>query len=930
VPVPSASTLQPASGERFELSRGTRADTFAESAPVVEAPASVGALIDSSYLGSPAAASVPTPVSAPLIVAPSVAAQPVMLAAPKPAAASGRVESVWAPLLGNGPASPVQSPVSWVMLAAARRELDAPKAVKAPAAAVSTGQPVAPAATTVAVPGAAATNSAPVISSVTLSAPNTTTGAVTGTVKASDPNGDKMTYKATVASAAKGTVAITTAGVFTYTPTSTARHSAAKVGATTAVTTDTVTVTVTDAKGAAVTRAVSVPVSPKNAAPSGGKATVGSPNATTGVVTGTVTATDADKDPLAYSVPAATAKGTVAITAAGAFTYTPTAAARHTAARIGVTTADKADTFTVTVTDGYGGNLAVPVTVTISPKNTAPTATATIGKPDPVTGVAKGTVTATDADKDKLTYTATKPPNGTVTVNADGTFAYTPTATARASARISTTTKTDTFSITVADGHGGTKAVSVTATIAPSNSAPVAGTPTVSTNTTTGVVTGKVNATDPNKDPITYTAAATTTAKGTFAVTNTGDFTYTPTATARHAAARVGAPASDKAATVAVQVTDKYGAISTIPVTVAISPKNTAPVAGSTTTSTPNATTGVITGSVTATDADKDALTYSGSTNTSKGKVTVASNGTFTYTPTVTARHAAARTGASAGEKSDTFTITVADGYGASLPITVSVAISPSNKAPVASILTINAPDQTTGKVTGSVTVSDPDGDTVSYSLPTSTTKGSVAFGSDGTFSYTPTAAARNTAASSDATAADKTDTFTITFTDQYGGKTELPVAVPVSPKSLVAITAGLKGYVQSQPEGNSGITNIPVTVKLSAPSTQEVTVYYRVAESALNNAATPWSDYIPDSSSVVFSPGQTEATFNVRVYGDTEYERDEWVVVQLTGASGATLDAQGIVASGFTINNDDAPPASAALAAAPSPADQPIRLLRH
>jgi hypothetical protein len=60
----------------------------------------------------------------PLIVASPVAAQPVMLAAPpKPAAASGRVESVWAPLLGNGPASPVQSPVSWVMLAAARRDL---------------------------------------------------------------------------------------------------------------------------------------------------------------------------------------------------------------------------------------------------------------------------------------------------------------------------------------------------------------------------------------------------------------------------------------------------------------------------------------------------------------------------------------------------------------------------------------------------------------------------------------------------------------------------------------------------------------------------------------------------------------------------------------------------------------------------------------
>ena len=67
------------------------------------------------------------------------------------------------------------------------------------------------------------------------------------------------------------------------------------------------------------------------------------------------------------------------------------------------------------------------------------------------------------------------------------------------SARSSTATLADTFTVTVTDGHGGSsKAVTVTATIAPSDTAPVAGTPTASTNGSTGVVTGAVNATGAN------------------------------------------------------------------------------------------------------------------------------------------------------------------------------------------------------------------------------------------------------------------------------------------------------------------------------------------------------------------------------------------------------------------------------------------------
>jgi hypothetical protein len=51
----------------------------------------------------------------------------------------------------------------------------------------------------------------------------------------------------------------------------------------------------------------------------------------------------------------------------GAFTYTPTVAARNNAAAPGVTAADLQDNFTVTVSDGRGGTAAAAVTVAVSP-----------------------------------------------------------------------------------------------------------------------------------------------------------------------------------------------------------------------------------------------------------------------------------------------------------------------------------------------------------------------------------------------------------------------------------------------------------------------------------------------------------------------------------------------------------------------------------
>jgi VCBS repeat-containing protein len=647
---------------------------------------------------------------------------------------------------------------------------------------------------TVSAAAAATANQAPVISKVVLGTPNASTGAVIGTVTATDPNGDKLTYKATTTN--KGTVTITTAGVFTYTPTATARHDAAKSGGSTSVKTDKVTVTVTDSNGAATSKAVTVTISPVNAVPVP-TTTVGTSNSSTGVVTGSVTATDANSDPLTYKVTKTAAKGTVVVTATGGFTYTPSATARHSAAATTATVANKADTFTVTVDDGYGGSVAVPVSVTIAPANVAPTATATVGKPDfSNKGAVKVTLTGSDADKDPLTYTASTPTSGAVVRNSDGSFTYTPSTTARSSARSSTTGMTDTFTITVSDGYGGTATVTVSPSIAPRDSAPIQqGAPSILENSSTGIVTGNLYLKDPEGDPLTYTAI--TSPKGNVTIDpTTGTFTYTPTAAARHAAARNGATTSVKTDSFTLKATDIYGMSLAVPVTVNISPFNTTPT-GTATVGTPDQSTGIVTGTVVGTDGDRDTLKYSVTTNSGTGAVQLnAATGVFTYTPNSAARHNAAKLTTSDASKTGSFTVTITDGYGGTVSVPVTVSIAPSNVAPTAGASSPSA-YAVTGVVTGKISASDANNDTLSYSVSSPTTaKGTVSVAADGSFTYTPTDQARDSAAASTATSVDKTDSFVVTVSDGYGGSLDVPVSIVVLPKASFVPTTTVSSTI--------------------------------------------------------------------------------------------------------------------------------------
>lgn len=85
----------------------------------------------------PAEAAAPASAAAPLLGAPALQAQP--------AGSGSMVEAVLVPLSGTGPLVPAESAMSWVMAAAARRELSGPRAAASlTAAAVPTGQDLDP------------------------------------------------------------------------------------------------------------------------------------------------------------------------------------------------------------------------------------------------------------------------------------------------------------------------------------------------------------------------------------------------------------------------------------------------------------------------------------------------------------------------------------------------------------------------------------------------------------------------------------------------------------------------------------------------------------------------------------------------------------------------------------------------------------------
>ncbi|MGU3291749.1 Ig-like domain-containing protein [Williamsia sp. M5A3_1d] len=715
------------------------------------------------------------------------------------------------------------------------------------------------------------------------------TGQVTGSAQFTSPFFLPQWY--TITAPAGGTASIDKNGQFVYTPTAAARHAAATPGA---ASTDSFTVTANNwiSKSSVV---VTVPVVPTNSAPVAGTTTVGTPGAN-GVVAGSVAVTDADRDSISYvaSVPT---KGTVAMSGSGAFTYTPTAAARHDAAATTASTAARSDGFTITASDGHGGATPISVVVPILPANQAPIAgTTTVGTPG-TDGVVNGSVSTTDADKDTVTYSGTSAPSrGSVVVTSTGGFTYTPTSTAQHAASLPGGVTTDSFTVTANDGHGGVVPISVVVPISSANRAPVAGTTTLDPTAPNGFLGGTVTATDPDGDTVTFSGPATSVGGGTVQVSGSGQFIFQPTGQQQHAASATGGATTDS---FTITASDGHGGATPISVVVPILPANTPPVAGTTVIGTPGVN-GVVTGTVAATDADNDTVNYTAGTGSgapTQGAVVVTSAGGFTYTP-------AAGAGAN-GASSDTFTVIASDGHGGAIPISVVVPIAAANHPPVAGTTTVGTAG-VGGLVTGTVSATDLDNDTVTFTAPAgglSTRGGTVTVTSSGEFRYTPSPAAQHDAASYKA---GLNDTFTITASDGRGGSTSITVTVPIAPVNTAPAAGTPTATVVSSETGQvTGSINAVdadgdrLTYSTSRNSTTSaggsITVlsdgtYSYIPTAASRHAAAAPGGVSLDSFTVTVTDGHrgsSDVTFSLPIYSANQAPTGGAVTVDPVGING-------------------------------------------
>lgn len=102
-----------------------------------------------------------------------------------------------------------------------------------------------------------------------------------------------------------------------------------------------------------------------------------------------------------------------------------------------------------------------------------------------------------------------------------------------------------------------------------------------------------------------------------------------------------------------------------------------------------------------------------------------------------------------------------------------------------------------------------------------------------------------------------------------------------------------------SHPEGNSGFTSYGFTVDLSGSYPLTVAVDWTTSD----GTALSGSDYVADSGTLTFNPGDTSLPITVQSIGDTAFEMDEVFHVVLSNPVNATI-TDGIVDA--TILNDD------------------------
>ena len=356
----------------------------------------------------------------------------------------------------------------------------------------------------------------------------------------------------------------------------------------------------------------------------------------------------------------------------------------------------KAQLTETSVPCGADGDNTASTSVTVVQPNTKPTAlnqTLTTQEDTPITF----TLTGTDPENDPLTFfTVTNPTNGTLSGTVP-TLTFTPDANFNGTAS---------FTFNVSDGiYTADVAGIITINVTAVNDVPVANNQTITVvEDTPKSVT--LTGSDIDGDALTF-IIQTQPQHGTLSGTG-ADLTYSP-------ALNYNGPDN-----FTFVVDDGTVNSSAATVTITVTPVNDSPVANDQSISVTEDTPKPIT--LTATDADGNALIYTIVTPPTQGTLS-GSGANRTYTPNLNYNGG------------DSFTFKVNDGTTDSNIATVTITVTDVNDAPVASSQNVSTDEDTPVIIT--LTGTDVDGNTISYSIQTQPLHGTLS-GSGASRTYTP------------------------------------------------------------------------------------------------------------------------------------------------------------------------------------------------
>ncbi len=237
------------------------------------------------------------------------------------------------------------------------------------------------------------------------------------------------------------------------------------------------------------------------------------------------------------------------------------------------------------------------------------------------------------------------------------------------------------------------------------------------------------------------------------------------------------------------------------------------------------------TASIGATEPDGDTLSYSLAQGPAHGALALnAATGAYTYTPGANFNGA------------DVFTVEVADGNGGLATQTITVGVAAVNDAPVAAAAVALATQEDVA-VSGQVTATDVDGDSLAYSVGQGPAHGALALNAaTGAYTYTPGANFNGA------------DVFSVEVADGHGGLTTQTVTVGVTPVNDAPVAAAAVALATQE--------DVTVSGQVVASDVDGDSLAYAVGQGPVHgalalNAATGAYTYTPGanfSGSDVFS----------------------------------------------------------------------------